>query len=116
MSVHTKTQEIRCRRIAAVDPTLSASRPIVILAYEIIIGVEPQTQWETLGYYERGVSVTQRASHHANMQEVIDDCQNWQEKRKELPFEVDGVVIKANDLEIAKNLGFVGKDLAERLR
>ena len=39
------------------------------------------------------------------MQEVIKLCQEWSEKRHELPFDIDGLVIKLNNLEHRRILG-----------
>ena len=47
------------------------------------------------------------ASHE---QEVIAQCLQWQERRGELDFEIDGVVVKVDDLELQRRLGSVGRD------
>ena len=41
---------------------------------------------------------------------MIAKIPEWIERRDKIPFEVDGVVIKLNDLRVADELGFVGKD------
>jgi len=95
------------------DPALTASRPLNLLVYEIVTaeGEVPNTQWERLVYLQTfGFPVTQNGAHLSNLEEVIIVCENWAERRYRLPYEVDGMVIKINDLDLAVDLGFVGKD------
>jgi len=95
------------------DPGLTASRPLNLLTYAIVAmaGKPPETQWELLEELRKlGFPVTQHASLQSNIESTIQECEAWATKRKSLPFEVDGVVIKINDLGLAEALGFVGKD------
>ena len=41
---------------------------------------------------------------------MIEQCLDWQERRGELDFEIDGVVIKVDDLALQRRLGSVGRD------
>ncbi|MBN1149502.1 MAG: NAD-dependent DNA ligase LigA [Anaerolineales bacterium] len=95
------------------DPALTASRPLNLLVYAIVAGEGelPATQWQTLAYLRAlGFPVTRHASHHATLEEAIVECLSWTDRRQELPFEADGMVIKINDLALAADLGMVGKD------
>ena len=42
--------------------------------------------------------------------EVVAQCLHWQERRGALDFEIDGVVVKVDDLELQRRLGVVGRD------
>ncbi|HQP10530.1 MAG TPA: NAD-dependent DNA ligase LigA, partial [Candidatus Omnitrophota bacterium] len=69
-------------------------------------GAAFQTQWEFLnGIREWGFCVD--ASHRLcrSLDEVIDYCREYQEKRKMIPYEVDGIVIKVNSLSQQARLG-----------
>lgn len=95
------------------DPSLTAQRPLTILTYAIVStsGDLPATQWGTLEYLRMlGFPVTSLAEKVRSINEVIDRIPYWNERRDSIPFEVDGVVIKLNDLKTAGELGFVGKD------
>ena len=95
------------------DSKLTASRPLRLLTYAIVDGegVLPETQWETLNYLRNlGFPVWAEASLCSSIQEVIEVCLSWQSRRSSLPFEIDGMVIKINELYLANDLGFVGKD------
>ena len=96
------------------DPTLTASRPLTLLVYQIIYsegGKIPTAQWELLEYLRRlGFPVTDAARRFNDIDATIAFAESWNKRRDELPYEADGVVIKIDDLELAASLGFVGKD------
>src|SRR5690606_23699394 len=94
------------------DPTITAKRPLRLYAYNILTssGNIPETQWEVLEYLKLlGFSVSEYSALCKNMEEVLEISEVWQTRRDQLDFEVDGIVIKINDLELDKSLGFVGK-------
>lgn len=96
------------------DSKLTAARPISLLCYAIVESskdVALSTQWEVLGYLRAmGFPVAEVARHFETLDEAIAYCESYNTKRDELPYEVDGMVIKINDLRLAAELGFVGKD------
>ncbi|NWG32989.1 MAG: NAD-dependent DNA ligase LigA [Chloroflexi bacterium] len=96
------------------DPALTASRPITLLVYQIVHaegGVVPTIQWEILQYLKAlGFPVTDVARRFDTLDEAIAYTETWEQRRDELPYEADGMVIKIDDLTLAADLGFVGKD------
>jgi DNA ligase (NAD+) len=96
------------------DPALTASRPLTLLVYQIIHsegGKIPTTQWELLGYLRGlGFPVTDVAKRFDDMESAIRYTESWDSRRDELSYEADGMVIKVDDLNLAAELGFVGKD------
>ncbi len=95
------------------DPALAAARPLTLLCYAIVASSEklPETQLETLEYLKAlGFPVTSQYEYCENLDSVIERIPAWQGKRDAFPFEADGVVIKINDLNLAIELGVVGKD------
>jgi DNA ligase (NAD+) len=44
-----------------------------------------------------------------NLDEVFDFINTWDEKRKKLPFDIDGIVIKVNEIELWETLGYTAK-------
>ncbi|MGC8856634.1 MAG: NAD-dependent DNA ligase LigA, partial [Anaerolineae bacterium] len=96
------------------DPALTASRPLTLLVYQIVYaegGNVPATQWETLEYLRAlGFPVTDVARRFDTLEEAIAYTETWERRRDELPYEADGMVIKIDDLTLAAELGFVGKD------
>ena len=96
------------------DPKLTASRPITLLVYQIVYsegGKVPTSQWEILEYLKAlGFPVTDIAKRFDNLEDAITYTETWKEGRDNLPYEADGIVIKVDDLTLADELGFVGKD------
>lgn len=95
------------------DPTLTATRPLTLLCYAIVTCSEkvPATQLETLEYLKAlGFPITSQYELCGNLDSVLERIPDWQGKRDSFPFEADGVVIKVNDLDLAAELGVVGKD------
>ena len=96
------------------DPALTASRPLTLLVYQIIHhegGKVPTSQWEVLEYLKAlGFPVTDIAGRFDDFEEALAYTESWDQKRDELAYEADGMVIKIDDLNLAKDLGFVGKD------
>ncbi len=98
------------------DPSIAASRPLTILVYQIVAWEDarlspPTTQWETLAYLKAlGFPVTGVARRFDDLEAAIAYAASWTERRNELPFEADGMVIKIDDLALVADLGVVGKD------
>jgi len=96
------------------DTALTASRPIRLLTYQIVAveGAElPRTQWDLLAYLKSlGLPVSEHAEYCPDFETVVGAIDRWRTLRTQLPFEADGIVIKINDLRLAADLGFVGRD------
>jgi DNA ligase (NAD+) len=99
--------------VRQLDPSLMAERPLSMWAYQV--GVAPElsfeTHWEALEWLrEHGFRVNRDIQRLRSEDEVISQCLRWQERRGELDFEIDGVVIKVSDLQLQRRLGSVGRD------
>ena len=95
------------------DPSLTASRPLTLLIYQIIYsdGPIPFTQWETLEYLQSlGFPITNSARRFNDIHSAIAFTEKWKSRRDELPYEADGMVIKIDDLRLFADLGITGKD------
>jgi DNA ligase (NAD+) len=96
------------------DPALTASRPLTLLVYQIVHsegGPVPTHQWEVLEYLKAlDFPVTDIARRFDTLESAIEYTETWKDSRDDLPYETDGMVIKIDDLELAGDLGFVGKD------
>ncbi|MCL5429393.1 MAG: NAD-dependent DNA ligase LigA [Chloroflexi bacterium] len=95
------------------DPSITARRPLNLFAYNIVNanGSVPDTQWESLQLLrDLGFPVASESKLCQNIDEVVATYEKWKTTREGLPYEVDGMVVKINDLGLAEDLGFVGKD------
>ncbi len=97
--------------VRQLDPRVTAERPLRLFVYAIgyCEGHEVASQWEALGYLRQlGFSVNPDIRLFDDLEEVLAYCQEWMDKRDELNYEADGVVIKINDLATQERLGVVG--------
>jgi DNA ligase (NAD+) len=96
------------------DPSITASRPLTLLVYQVVYsegGEVPSSQWELLEWLKGlGFPVTDAARRFDGIGSAIAYTVTWEKRRDELPYEADGMVIKIDDLNLAAELGFVGKD------
>lgn len=96
------------------NPAKTAERALRIYCYDIIDaeGIElPGTQWERLALLQSlGFPVSPDNEFCDDLEEVVAAYEKWIVRRNEINYEVDGVVVKINDRELADSLGFVGKD------
>jgi DNA ligase (NAD+) len=96
------------------DPAITASRPLTLLVYQVVYsegGRVPASQWELLEWLKAlGFPVTDATRRFDDLDSALAYTQTWDRRRDELPYEADGMVIKIDDLELAAELGFVGKD------
>jgi DNA ligase (NAD+) len=95
------------------DPKLTAQRPISLLCYAIVEGEDsqPDQQLEVIAYLKRmGFPVPEEVYHCEDLESAISIGEKMAQRRDDLPYEADGVVIKINDLKLAADLGIVGKD------
>ncbi len=99
--------------IRQLDPADAAKRPLSIWCYQVGVaeGLTFATHWEGLQWLrERGFRVNRDIRLLGSEDEVVAQCLQWQQRRGELDFEIDGVVVKVNDLELQRRLGSVGRD------
>jgi DNA ligase (NAD+) len=94
------------------DSKLTAERPLDIFVFnlETIENKEFKTHVESLEYLqEQGFKISPIIQTFKSADELIEQCKLWADKRGELPFEIDGLVIKVNDLEQRALLGNTSK-------
>ncbi len=95
------------------DPRISASRPLSFFGYALgeMAGIELHTQMEVLDQLARwGFPVNPNYRHQNTIEHVTQFCREWQERRDKLDYEIDGVVIKVNNLSFQEQLGAVSRD------
>ena len=100
--------------VRQLDPRLTAERSLSFFAYSIG-ELRPEraitTQWEALAFLrELGFPVNPNVARCASIEDVLEYCERWEGKRDELDYEIDGVVIKVDDLAVQEQLGSVAKD------
>ncbi len=95
------------------DPRVTASRHLDFFGYQIgyMQGMEFHSQWEALQLIrDWGFPVNPHIHLAKSLEEVWEYCKKWEKERFNLPYEIDGVVIKINDLVQQQELGSVARD------
>lgn len=95
------------------DPSITASRSLSFFAYQLaLLEGEPQhsSHGETLEYLKQcGLPVNSTTRILPSLEEVYDFCRYWQEHRHDNDYEIDGVVVKVDDLAQRLELGSTSK-------
>ncbi len=90
------------------DPQLAAQRKMLFFAYAtgLVEDVTLRSQQELFTVFRQwGLPVNPHARLCRTIEEVIAYCQEWATKRRELPYGIDGVVIKVNEFAQREVLG-----------
>jgi DNA ligase (NAD+) len=99
--------------IRQLDPADAARRPLSIWCYQVGVaeGLSFERHSEALDWLrEHDFRVNRDIRLLGSEDEVIGQCLEWERRRGELDFEIDGVVVKVDDLELQRRLGAVGRD------
>ena len=100
--------------VRQLDPKVTASRNMHIWVYSLgDIGetVRPNGHWDSLQWLNGlGFRINPENQICNNLQEAVDYYHSWMEKRHDLPYEIDGVVIKVNPFAYQDSLGVVGRE------
>ena len=90
------------------DPGITAGRPLSLWVYGAGAreGDFPQTQWELLAWLrDHGFRTNPHAERLETIEAVAEACSAWEGRRSELDYEIDGIVIKVDDLDQQRRLG-----------
>ena len=95
------------------DPKITSKRPLVLNAYGIGIaeGVDlPNTHYDRLQWLKSiGIPVNPEIRLCNGTDEVLDFYRDIQNKRSALGYDIDGTVLKINDIALQEKLGFISK-------
>ena len=90
------------------DSSITASRPLAVWVYGLgaADGLQPSSHWETLQLLrEHGFRTNPFAERLESIEDVERACRDWETRRTELDYEIDGIVIKVDSLEQQAILG-----------
>lgn len=95
------------------DATVTARRGLSWWSYQLgeLVGADqPESQWAALEWLKGlGFPINPDIVELNTIDDVIEFCQQWIERRHDLPYEIDGVVVKVNQLELQRALGATAK-------
>jgi DNA ligase (NAD+) len=99
--------------IRQLDPAIAAARPLSMWCYGIgaTEGVEFERHSEALQWLrDRGFKVAPDTKVHDDLESLVAECRRWESDREALDYEIDGVVVKVDDLALQRALGVVGRE------
>jgi DNA ligase (NAD+) len=100
--------------IRQLDPKIAAKRPLSFIAYDL---VEFEDSKKEITSHLQALEFLKESGFNINwyqkcndISEVIEVCEKWVEKREDIDFEIDGMVIKINQLSLREKLGSTSKN------
>lgn len=97
--------------VRQLDPKLTAQRRLSFFAYAIAQGFALKTQSQALAHLRAaGFAVNDHIEPAGDIEAVIDYCRRWEVARDTLDYEIDGVVVKVDDLAVQERLGAVSRE------
>ena len=95
------------------DSTITAKRDLSMFTYTLVAeGLDnpPKTHYESIMYMkEQGFKVNPNIKLCRNADEAIAYCKEWENKRFDLDYATDGVVVKVNKISVQEDLGFTSR-------
>jgi DNA ligase (NAD+) len=98
--------------VRQLEPSITAQRRLDYFGYSLLQNGRTifDRHWETLNALEAtGFKVNIRRTLAKNFEEVWAFIEEWEGKREDLPYEIDGIVIKVDRVGLQQELGFTGK-------
>lgn len=101
--------------VRQLDPRVTAGRPLDAWLYQLgwVEGapLPVSTQWEALQWMrDLGFRVNPHIVCAGDLDEVLERCAEWERRREELDYEIDGVVVKIDSFALQQELGAVGRE------
>ena len=99
--------------VRQLDSRITARRPLDVFIYALgeAEGWNPRTQWEMLDAFAHwGFRTNPNNGRVDAIDDVVKACAEWEHRRESLNYEIDGVVVKVNDLDLQSELGAVGRE------
>ena len=99
--------------IRQLDPSLVAARPLHFRGYDVLRDNDAEVPTNSFAYEALtalGIARNQQASVFTTLADVMNFVNEWDDKRHDLSFNTDGLVIKINDRVLYESLGLVGKN------
>ncbi|HXR76734.1 MAG TPA: NAD-dependent DNA ligase LigA [Bryobacteraceae bacterium] len=94
------------------DPRVTARRELDFIPYFLLVdGTFPvDSQWESLETLKQlGFKVNPHRRKCTDLDDLLRFIKHWEEKREELPYEIDGIVVKVDSVKQQRELGFTAK-------
>ena len=92
------------------DSTETRRRRLAVFIYTIAEGAPEETHAGNLEFLrQHKFPVNSETKKVGSIEEVLEYCRYWEERKDELPYDIDGIVLKVNSLKQQRQLGFTAK-------
>lgn len=112
--LYMNTRNTAAGSLRQLDPNVTASRHLDLFVYQLgwFEGLAPpKTHSEAMAWIAKAAFPTNPlTARFENIEEVATFCEQLEHRRDELAYEIDGIVIKIDDLETQRQLGTVGRE------
>jgi DNA ligase (NAD+) len=110
LKTYANPRNLAAGSIRQLDPRVTATRQLDSFLYDIVSGLELFThEEEHHKLTELGFKTSKYVKYCKNIDEVMEYCNYWDDKRTKIDFQVDGIVILVNNNKLFTDLGSVGK-------
>jgi DNA ligase (NAD+) len=100
--------------VRQLDSRITASRRLDIWVYQLgwaDDGRTPDSHWESLQWLDKlGFRINPHIARCRDLDEIHRHYEKWAEKRHDLKYEIDGLVVKIDSLDLQQRLGYVGRE------
>jgi DNA ligase (NAD+) len=113
LPVYMNPRNTAAGSLRQLDPRSTATRPLALWCYGLgaVEGLALESHYEALEWLRaRGFPVNPLTARHASFDDVVAECERIGGTRTDLPYEIDGVVVKVDSLALQRRLGSVGRD------
>jgi len=112
LPIYANPRNLTAGSLKQLDPKLVAKRPLNAFFYAVgqVESELPETHIKLLEYFEKlGLPVNLHRWVFHSAEDVVKFLEQWEDKRRKLPYETDGIVIKVNQLALRAKLGATAK-------
>ncbi len=112
LPVYANPRNLAAGSIRQLDPKLAAARPLRFRAWDLLRPDPREVPTYVFAYQALralGLAAHRLADVFTSVDELMHFADTWEQKRRELPYNIDGLVMKLNDRALYAELGAVGK-------
>lgn len=108
--IYANARNTAAGTVRQLDPQIAADRSLQMFFYQLDSENLPETQSQILKTLKNlGFPTETHSQTFDTIDQVIAHCHSWNAKRQELPYDIDGIVIKVDDLKIQQQMGQTAK-------
>lgn len=112
LALYANPRNLAAGSLRQLDPKLTSKRPLDIFVFnlEYVQNIEFNSHSESLEFLnDLGFSISPNYKVFKSIEEVINHIEYWTENRSNLDFEIDGMVVKVNNLKQRESMGYTAK-------